>query len=244
MDHYARGRSWYDHSFIIGHCQLLFHKYHQPDVAMVNVMFSNSRVHSSEVSKIDPVDSEETQSNVEKERQEAIEVRSKFRKEQRGKMRKQREKDIEKRSAKVGDYVVLEVDKRDIPHARGIPGVVFQVGKGGGSRVVTRHGIICYENNMVFTAIDKYKVLEQECVMPEELVALRTAIVGGIFNAELMVKTSLVAAYRAEYGGTAVAMSGCGCKKKCTRQCGCIKKQLSCGDGCICRGKCENPFNE
>jgi len=79
-----------------------------------------------------------TEKTVDDVRKDAIMVRSAFRSQQRRRMRKQRENDVTARCANVGDCVNMELDKRDIPHARGLVGVVFNVGNGGGAQVVTR----------------------------------------------------------------------------------------------------------
>lgn len=65
-----------------------------------------------------------------------------FRKQQAGKMGKQYDKSVEDRKGKIGTNVGVIPDKRDMPRARNIPGVVFAVGRGGGCQVVTKHGIL------------------------------------------------------------------------------------------------------
>jgi uncharacterized protein (DUF849 family) len=78
---------------------------------------------------------------VEEVREEAIQVKTTFRASMQRKMRMHREQYVEERSAYVGDCVNMALDKRDIPHARGLLGAVCNVSRGGGVQVVTRAGL-------------------------------------------------------------------------------------------------------
>jgi hypothetical protein len=53
MDRYEKGTEWYEHHFIIGHCQLLFHKYHRPDLVLVNIIFNNNEIEGAEICTVD-----------------------------------------------------------------------------------------------------------------------------------------------------------------------------------------------
>ena len=114
------------------------------------------------------------------------------------------------------------------------------------AQVVTTDGIISTDGDAYYVPVDRYNVIPEDTVqsvVPESLLRLRASILSGLFEAEVTKKTSMVAAYMAEYGWTSTATGGCGCKKKCRGQCGCKKKLMGCGEGCRCRGKCGNPFN-
>jgi hypothetical protein len=52
MERYERGTDWYDHRFIVGHCQLLFHKNHRPDVVLVNIIFSNNAIEEADICNV------------------------------------------------------------------------------------------------------------------------------------------------------------------------------------------------
>jgi hypothetical protein len=57
----------------------------------------------------------------------------------------------------------MAMDERDISHATGLLGVVFNVGKGGGVEVVTRAGIITSHGGKAFyLPIDRYEVVKEE----------------------------------------------------------------------------------
>jgi hypothetical protein len=161
----------------------------------------------------------------------------------RRKMINQRVNDVIKRSAKVGDCIRMELDKRDIPHARALLGVVFKVGRGGGVQVVTSDGVISNEGKVYYLPMTKYTVIKEqsvESVVPAVLKAFRETILSGHFLPGLMKKTSMAAAYRVDYDVTAASHVGCKCKMNCQGYCGCRKKKMACGDKCICRGQCTN----
>jgi hypothetical protein len=183
---------------------------------------------------------------IDQNRKDALAKKSEFRQLMEGKMISMREKDLIQRSAKVGDCVKMKLDKREVPHAKALLGVAYNVGKGGGAQVVTTDGIISTDGDAYYVPVDRYNVIPEDTVqsvVPESLLRLRASILSGLFEAEVTKKTSMVAAYMAEYGWTSTATGGCGCKKKCRGQCGCKKKLMGCGEGCRCRGKCGNPFN-
>jgi hypothetical protein len=207
----------------------------------------SSKTETTEEQVENPVSrSTSSEVTVDEVRETAVTVRTAFRSEQATKMRKQRETDVIQRSAVVGDCVVMEMDKRDVPHARGLLGVVFGVGSGGGALVVTRGGIISHAGKEYFVPLEKYKVIVEGAVgsvLSNELQAVRVTIRTGYFVPDMIVKTSMVAAYRLEYGGTTIASTGCNCKKSCLRHCGCQKKKMACGEGCKCQGQCGNTFN-
>jgi hypothetical protein len=141
--------------------------------------------------------------------------------------------------AKIGDCLNIQIDKRDVPHARGLLGIVFNVGEGGGAEVVTSGGVISNGGNKFFLPVDRYKVIRNdsvEAVVPKELPTLRASILAGHFQARLMKTTFIAAAYKTEYGGTPLSIGGCGCKTNRQRYCGCRRKNVPCGDGCRCRG--------
>jgi hypothetical protein len=74
---------------------------------------------------------------VEQVRDEATRMKKTYRATMQRKMRMQRQKCVEERPAQIGDCVKLSLDKRDIPHSRGLLGVVCNVARGGGIQVVT-----------------------------------------------------------------------------------------------------------
>jgi hypothetical protein len=49
---------------------------------------------------------------------------------------------LAKKAAVIGSKVNVKVDKRDVTGAQAVHGVAFEIGKGGGCRVVTQHGVI------------------------------------------------------------------------------------------------------
>ena len=183
---------------------------------------------------------------IDQNRKDALAKKTEFRQLMEGKMISMRDKDLIQRSAKVGDCVKMKLDKREVPHAKALLGVAYNVGKGGGAQVVTTDGIISSDGDAYYVPVDRYSVIPEDTVqsvVPESLQRLRASILSGLFEAEVTKKSSMVAAYMAEYGWTSTATGGCGCKKKCRGQCGCKKKLMACGEGCRCRGKCGNPFN-
>ena len=53
MKRFENSNEWYEQFFIIGHCQLLFHTHHLPDVQLVNVLNSNATVTGKDVAQLD-----------------------------------------------------------------------------------------------------------------------------------------------------------------------------------------------
>jgi hypothetical protein len=179
-------------------------------------------------------------------RDEAIRMKTTYRATMQRKMRMQRQKCVEERSAQLGDCVKMSLDKRDIPHARGLLGVVCNVARGGGIQVVTRAGVISCGGKVYYVPMDKYSIITVkaiEAVVPTELQKVRAALLCGQFKQDLSKQTSMAAAYKEEYYGSAIVTGGCKCNKTCRGNCGCRKKKMACGDGCNCGGVCVNPFN-
>jgi hypothetical protein len=87
-------------------------------------------------------------------------------------MRLERQKYMEERSTCVGDGINKAVDKCDMLRTRGLLGVVFNVGKGGGVEVVTLGGITSNGGKAFYLPINRYEVVNEESVdsvVPQEL---------------------------------------------------------------------------
>jgi hypothetical protein len=184
---------------------------------------------------------------VDERRKNAVAAKHVFREYQRRKMIRHRKGQVSEIAVNVGSVVVIRLDGRDVAHARGLVGVVFDIGKGAGIQVVTEAGVVSSDGNAYFVPADRYRVVSDEAVaaiVSKSLLTLRASILAGHFQPELLKTMSIVKAYKAEYDETPLSSSGWGCRKNCERNCGCRKNNRACGDSCRCRGMCANTLNE
>jgi hypothetical protein len=101
--------------------------------------------------------------------------------------------------------------------------------------------VLEFGRKVYYVPMDKYSVITEEAieaVVPQELQKLRAAILRGQFKQDLSKQTSMAAAYKQEYYGSAFVSVDCRCNNKCKGNCGCHKKKTTCGDGCNCGGIC------
>jgi hypothetical protein len=80
--------------------------------------------------------------HVQESRNKAVAKRKLFRRYQQDKMLKQRKQEERTRCPEIGSVVVMEMDKRDVTHARGLVGIVVSIGRGAGIEVLTEAGVI------------------------------------------------------------------------------------------------------
>ena len=87
----------------------------------------------------------------------------------------------------MGSVVTLKMDYRDVSHARGIMGIVFDISKSeaGGIQVMTEYGIICTGTGKAkyYVPIDGYVVQEEDVWLEKALEDVRARVRNGTFDA-------------------------------------------------------------
>ena len=148
----------------------------------------------------------------------------------------------------IGSKVNVKVDKRDVTGAQGVHGVAFEIGTGGGCRVVTQHGVICHtKGKKMFIPYNQYVVMNDDTPVHKDLEDLRSRVLDGKWKyTEETSGETLKSIHKRMYGVDAVV--SCKCKigdcntRKCTN-CVCLRDGRPCGEDCLCVGRCENRFN-
>ena len=192
---------------------------------------------------------------IDKVREEASAKKGQFRSLQRKKMRRQHEAEMERRIAKKGDVISIKLDPRDVPGARGITGVVYQVGKGGGVLAVCTMGVFGSGKEPFWIPIDRYGVITDRITLPEQLSMIRVSILMGTFEPNAFKLVTLQQVHRSRHetrdketvpeNDSEAGEDPCKCKKKCTKRCRCVKRNEVCSETCGCGGKgCGNPLND
>jgi hypothetical protein len=73
------------------------------------------------------------------------------------------ENDIQKKAPMIGSKVNVKVDRRDVTGAQGVIRIVFQISRGGGCQVISKHGILSDSNGKpLFIPHDQYIVLDDD----------------------------------------------------------------------------------
>jgi hypothetical protein len=151
----------------------------------------------------------------------------------------------------VGKIVSIKQDWRDVSHARGVLGVVFDVAASGagGVQVATEHGIIksgikSGKASTYYIPSERYVMQDDDCVISEKLEAVRSAITSATYEPEKVKRITLQAAHKLSTGYEPCENKKCKCKQGiCTNRCGCMISKLGCTSKCLCNGNCKNPHN-
>jgi hypothetical protein len=84
-------------------------------------------------------------------------------------------KDLDKKAAVIGSKVNVKIAKRDVTGAQGVHGVAFEIGTGGGCRVVTQHGVICHKKGKkLFITYNQYRVMNHDTPVHKDLEDLQS----------------------------------------------------------------------
>jgi hypothetical protein len=142
---------------------------------------------------------------VEKIRKTAQVRKTAFRSVQAIKMKKQFAKNVGSHIAQVGSKVAVIPDKRDVPRGMNIFGIAFEVGAGGGCRVVTEHGIVSANGKLkqaYFVPLNQYRVLDNLLPVSQKLEDIRNQIVSGKFRIRKQPRLGIKATFKMEEKST------------------------------------------
>lgn len=151
----------------------------------------------------------------------------------------------------VGKVVSIKQDWRDVSHARGVLGVVFDVAASGagGVQVATAHGIIksgikSGKASAYYIPSERYVMQDDDCVILEKLEAVSSAITSATYEPDKVKRITLQAAHKLSTGYEPCENKKCKCKQGiCTNRCSCMISKLGCTSKCLCNGNCKNPHN-
>jgi hypothetical protein len=155
-------------------------------------------------------------------------------------------------NVQVGKIVSIKQDWRDVSHARGVVGVVFDVSKSGvgGVQVVTEFGIIktgikSGKASIYYIPSERFVLQDDDCIISEKLSEIRTTITKGHFEPSKARRITLQAAHKLLTGYEPIENKCCRCKNgKCTSRCGCCVAKVGCTSKCLCNGNCKNSHND
>lgn len=227
---------------------------------MLNSIGSGKKVSSPVKKLLSPVKTEQAElllqlkkGSSDEERPTAIEV---ARKEASAKKRRRQDSQAESMKKrrlrhvtaglKIGAIVVVKVDHRDVYHARGVPGIVFDFSESsGGVQVVTEYGVIAegVSKSKYYIPSDRYVVKNDDVLISENLAAIRESVLASTFDVDNTERVTLRAAHAAMVGVSPAVRRGCRCRSKCTARCGCCRANAACTSQCSCSGNCDNPHN-
>ena len=98
--------------------------------------------------------------------QVALDKKAAFRWEQRANMCRQYDSDLEAKAGKIGDKVVINIDKKDVCKARGIVAIVYDmISPRGGILAATELGVISSHGEPFGSPIDRYGFLHEHATV-------------------------------------------------------------------------------
>jgi hypothetical protein len=155
-------------------------------------------------------------------------------------------------NVQVGKIVSNKQDWRDVSHARGVVGVVFDVSNSGvgGVQVVTEFGIIktgikSGKASIYYIPSERFVLQDDDCIISEKLSEIRTTITKGRFEPSKARRITLQAAHKLLTGYEPRENKCCRCRNgKCTSRCGCAVAKVGCTSKCLCNGNCNNSHND
>ena len=86
----------------------------------------------------------------------------------------------------------------------------------------------------------------EEAVLSQNLQMIHDNLKNDTFDIDEQEIITLQKAHELQTGLPSPKMrtNECKCKTKCTKQCGCHKRQIECSTFCACNGICDNPCNQ
>jgi hypothetical protein len=104
--------------------------------------------------------------------------------------------------ATVGSIISVQVDPRDVPQAKALLGIAYEVSPSGtgGCLVVTLSGILCKSNKQnYYVPKTKYNILDNNVAIEPRLRQLRSKILDGTFDSKNYERLSTTMAHGQEY---------------------------------------------
>jgi hypothetical protein len=131
-------------------------------------------------------------------------------------------------------------DQRGNHRTRGILGIVYSSTANGSAAIVTEHGILASNEEVLMVPHDsRYLIRSPKAVLHGPLTVLQTQIRCKTFQEVKEERIGIAACCLRIYGGT-IGLPRCHCNPKtgCTARCGCVKQNIPCSSRCRCSASC------
>ena len=141
-----------------------------------------------------------------------------------------------------GDVVVVVPDVRErcTGNSLNIVGIVIDVGKGAGVKVVTQSGILSHGTGKRPLYVPHDRWYKTDSPIHLKLREYQASILGDTFNEKGIPRVTMASAHKQQTKQPTVGVPKCQCGKKgkCGNRCSCCRNNLPCSSGCKCGGTC------